>query len=1051
MQILSSLNGSSQTFARPPLNGSVLLPEIISKHAEDSPTHPLFRYLDIDGTLVTISWTEAVRGFHKAAEFVRKKVDAADSETRPVVAILASIDQITYFSLIAGVLSAGYQVFPISPRNSELAVLHLLQSTECAHILVSSDSTIQNQVAGAAAAITAQGGRLNVIASPSFEDLFRPSTNSNFKPVRKARLDEIAVIMHSSGSVAFPKVIRITHQSLMQSALAPYYGELDLCGEVWSAHALPTFHLVGVMQLFWATLSGMIISVFPPAAPPIVPAPSRVFDDAVATGSTLLFSVPSFLEGWARDPTRLAALQRFKSVIFAGGPLQPAVGDMLNENNVNLAHVYGLTETGGLSLFLPKTAPKESWNYFHLSPHIDPIFVPLVDIPNVYRLILKKCATHTPAILDIVVDGVPAFNTNDLFTHHPKNDKLWKLYGRQDDQIMHSNGEKTNPGPLEAIILKDTRIQHAVMFGRSKFNAGVLIFPTVRFSPTETERVVEFRRTIWPAIREANQYAPSHSRIFKEMIVLADPSKPIELTAKGTPRRAVVLEMYKDEIQAAYTAAEESSQIHLTPPNTYDIPSTLNFVRIVVGEVMSEAPGDDDDIFQYGCDSLQATWIRNSILHALRTSKTVDLGTVPDDFVYSHPTVRLLADFVAKAGSESSSLLPDVSRRVSAMEAMVGKYTQDFPEHCGTVQTPTTEAVLVTGTTGALGTYILAHLLALPEVSVVYALNRPGASIRERQRTSFVNHGIDVQLLDSPKLRLLEGSPATPGLGLGPDDLDEIRERVTCIIHNAWQVDFNMSLSSMEPCIAGTRNFIDFALSSGHPAPPRFIFVSTAGVFRNCEDPICSEERIPDAATSAGLGYAESKWVAEQILEVGTQRTALTPVIVRPGQLSGGIGGAWKTNEWFPILLRSSQLLGHLPTISGNISWVPIHQAASILVEMRTSQMRYLHLTHPNPIPFAEVLIPVAESLALPMVPYSRWVASLEANASQGPGNPGVQLLDFFRVHHEISPTAEAFFPAPLGNSEAVEAADSMRSLTRLGARDAHGWVGHLRKVGYLS
>jgi hypothetical protein len=59
------------------------------------------------------------------------------------------------------------------------------------------------------------------------------------------------------------------------------------------------------------------------------------------------------------------------------------------------------------------------------------------------------------------VDGVSAFDTNDLLIRHPQNRKLWKVYGRQgqlrfvvsyrlalnsneraDDQIMHSNGEK---------------------------------------------------------------------------------------------------------------------------------------------------------------------------------------------------------------------------------------------------------------------------------------------------------------------------------------------------------------------------------------------------------------------------------------------------------------------------------------------------------------------------------------------------------------------------------------------------------------------------------
>ncbi len=49
----------------------------------------------------------------------------------------------------------------------------------------------------------------------------------------------------------------------------------------------------------------------------------------------------------------------------------------------------------------------------------------------------------------------------------------------------------------------------------------------------------------------------------------------------------------------------------------------------------------------------------------------------------------------------------------------------------------------------------------------------------------------------------------------------------------AWQVNFNLSLLSMEPLVAGTRHLVDFALSSPHPVPPRFVFISTAGIFRS--------------------------------------------------------------------------------------------------------------------------------------------------------------------------------------------------------------------------
>ncbi|KAJ6459713.1 hypothetical protein C8R47DRAFT_1028048 [Mycena vitilis] len=1044
---------SSSTFKPPPLDGSLLLPEILDHHAQHSPDHPIFVYADKDKSVHAIPWSRAAKAFLKVAHIAHTRVGAASPGSRPVVAILASTDQTTYFSVIAGILRAGYQAFPISPRNSDVAVAHLLQKVACSQIFVSADASMQKLAVSAATEISVLGGELTIMPMPTFEELFENPDATEFAPtLRHIGLDEPAIILHSSGSTAFPKAIKLTFRMLMESGLIPYYGQVDVCGEILSIHAVPMFHLMGVITLPWTVFCGLTLSVFPPSRPPIVPSPDRVFDGAIATRSTLIFCVPAFLESWAREPACVSGLEKFKTVIFAGAPLQPAVGDMLVQNGVKIAHIYGLTETSNLTMFVPKSPPKEGWDYFYLSSHADLAFLPLEDDPDVYHLVTKKCATHTPAVLDTTVDGVPAFKSNDLLLRHPLNDKLWKVFGRQDDQIMHSNGEKTNPVPIEAILLKNTAIKYAIMFGRSMFHAGVIVFPTEPFDPTDSQRVIEFRRKIWPTAEDANRFAPTHSRIFKEMILVANPAKPIELTPKGTPRRQAVLNMYETEIKDIYTAVEESSQTHLSAPTEYDSASSLQFIRRVVAEAMVEMPGDDDDIFQHGCDSLQATWIRNSILHALRNSRNINTKNLAGTFVYSHPTPRLLADLLTKLAAGAVSEPEELEAvHARAMEAMVKKYAQVFPQHCGR-EHPTAQAVFVTGTTGALGVHLLQHFLTLQEIHTVYAFNRPATKdIRERHRISFSENAIDTHLLDSPKLEFLEGDLNAPHFGLTSENFGRLRATVTIILHNAWHVNFNLSLSSMEPLVAGTRKLVDFALASPHVSPPRLLFVSSAGVFNNLKGTdVALEQQISDARTSVGLGYAESKWVAENVLETAAQTTALNPIIVRAGQLSGAANGAWNTSDWFPVLLRSSQLLGQLPTISGRASWVPIHLAAKSLVNMRNSDDRYLHLSHPQPMPMADILSPISNALGLPLVPYSQWLDSLEAAAAQESAastNPGVRLVDFFRAYREGTAYQEAFFPVSLSN---VCAVNTLSALPRLGMEDVAAWVGYLRRVEYL-
>jgi hypothetical protein len=45
----------------------------------------------------------------------------------------------------------------------------------------------------------------------------------------------------------------------------------------------------------------------------------------------------------------------------------------------------------------------------------------------------------------MTIDGRPAYATSDLWQRHPTRPGLYRIYGRADDQIMHSTGEKVCP------------------------------------------------------------------------------------------------------------------------------------------------------------------------------------------------------------------------------------------------------------------------------------------------------------------------------------------------------------------------------------------------------------------------------------------------------------------------------------------------------------------------------------------------------------------------------------------------------------------------------
>lgn len=126
------------------------------------------------------------------------------------------------------------------------------------------------------------------------------------------------------------------------------------------------------------------------------------------------------------------------------------------------------------------------------------------------------------------------------------------------------------------------------------------------------------------------------------------------------------------------------------------------------------------------------------------------------------------------------------------MREMVQEFTTNFPTHVATQRIPELERIVVTGTTGSLGSHILANLLQTPSVERVYALNRPSEkgskSLLDRQTRAFREHGLPLELLESPKLRLLESNTSASMLGLPLSTFEEIRDSATGIIHNGMSL-----------------------------------------------------------------------------------------------------------------------------------------------------------------------------------------------------------------------------------------------------------------------
>jgi hypothetical protein len=282
------------------------------------------------------------------------------------------------------------------------------------------------------------------------------------------------------------------------------------------------------------------------------------------------------------------------------------------------------------------------------------------------------------------------------------------------------------------------------------------------------------------------------------MIILAKPSKPFTFTGKGSIRKTAVVADYADEIESTYAAVEAATSANVEAPKQWTKDSAVDFVRAVVLKVMESKVGDKDDIFQHGADrlacisssifvivltldiqnSLQSTVIRNSIVNALKTDR-IETSKIAANFVYESPTIAQLGRVVyAIIDPTSFSAADKIADKVAEIDAYIKKYSSNLPVHRPSLPAARSDVILITGSTGALGTTVLAQLVENPSVSRIYAINRKGAgkTLKQRQVEALVDRGYDAAIVSSPKVVLVETDSKLDPLGVSPALYDEVCE-----------------------------------------------------------------------------------------------------------------------------------------------------------------------------------------------------------------------------------------------------------------------------------
>jgi len=293
-----------------------------------------------------------------------------------------------------------------------------------------------------------------------------------------------------------------------------------------------------------------------------------------------------------------------------------------------------------------------------------------------------------------------------------------------------------------------------------------------------------------------------------------------------------------------------------------------------------------------------------------------------------------------------------------------------------------------------------------------------------------------------------------PLLGLTESQYSAIRDEVTDVIHNAWPVNFALSLESFEEHVGGAVNLINLCLASPYAEPAVFFFSSSISCRQGAPDDTCTEDFALSCSTASSTGYARSKWVVEKLCQQVAASSGASVRILRIGQMVGdSVHGVWNETEAWPLMFKGANTFGALPTTDEHPSWLPVDYAGRGIVEVvlapgPANTAIVYHIVNPNiNASWDDILAALkAAGLRFETVDRTEWLERLAKSDPDGAKNPVIKLVPFFQMRYGQAHRKPMIFLT----DKTAQVAPSIRAAPPISADLITKWVAHWRETGFL-
>jgi thioester reductase-like protein len=856
---------------------------------------------------------------------------------------------------------------------------------------------------------------LPIVEVPPLLELFADSPPFPWRDSFTLLADMPFITLHTSGSTGLPKSVNVTHgliATIDAQQLLPEINGRSVSAVEWAGRsvytALPPFHSAGFNFFGYSVFQETRLIFGPSDQPPSLGVVEQMLDLDIASAAVM---APSLLSEVAADQAVLAKVSRWSSVTFGGGPLPQHVGDSLWDQT-RVLQILGSTETFNVPELIPTT--RDEWPYHNFHPALGIRFKRQDDDLHELTFVRDPAVRkHQGAFWTFPESG--EYSMKDIYKRHPSKLDLWMYKGRIDDTIVLANGEKFTPNTAESVMSQNPYVKAALIVGSGYPQPALLIEPVER--PPDEASLADWHASILQTAEVANSTLPAHAQIHKSHTKLLDTPNSFLRSSKGEPQRFPTVKRLSHVIEEIMNSADccgsdQDLDFASESALTQSITSVLSS-QAFVGRPMLQ----DADIFQCGFDSLKVMKLLRHIRASLKRQELHVASNLTPKIIYQNPYPRELSRSLLGLLDVSESNTAEPDQPTDSMAYLREKFSLRIRELSEDGDTGFT--VLLTGSTGSLGSYLLDKLLRASCVGTVICLNRPGSDAK-RQYGIQISRGLQT---DFTKVEFLETDLSRDGFGLDSETYTSLKARATHIVHNAWPVNFHLPLSSFEPQLEACCQLLAFARSAH--SFKELMFLSSVGVANDWSNHIeeaVPEQPIENTSVAEQMGYAQSKLLAEQLLQQGAQEMNVPVTICRLGQIAGPVEseqGSWSRNEWFPSLILSCKALGKMPQTLGAMEcmdWIPVDRLADMLVEVlwpgarkdepRSMEgTRYLHFVNPQRPRWSDIVSSVAASIGrdIEIVSFDQWVSCLAAviekneDAAAADIIPALKLIDFYQ------------------------------------------------------